>query len=113
MHRSRAQTFDDLVLGAVERLEPAWGKDLDEVDIVVVDLPPPLPAGAMSEQRQVPLGRAIPKTAHHRARLVVYRRPIELRGGDELAELVYAVVVEEVAELLARSPEEIDPDYDR
>lgn len=113
LHRSAAQTFDDLVLGAVERLEPAWGKDLDEVDIVVVDIPPPLPVGLPSEQRRVPLGRAIPKTPGHRARLVFYRRPLELRGGDRLAEVVGAVVVEQVAELLGRSPEEIDPHYER
>jgi predicted Zn-dependent protease with MMP-like domain len=47
------------------------------------------------------------------ARIVVYRRPVETRahGGDELAELVQDVVTEQVADLLGRSPEEIDPDY--
>jgi hypothetical protein len=43
------------------------------------------------------------------ARLVVYRRPVEARADDDLPRLVHEVVVEQVAALLARSPEEIDP----
>jgi hypothetical protein len=45
--------------------------------------------------------------------VVVFRRPLELRaeGPGDLAALVHAVVVEQVAELLGRSPEEVDPRY--
>jgi hypothetical protein len=45
---------------------------------------------------------------------VLFRRPIELRCDDraELAALVLTVLVEQVSELLGRSPEEIDPRYD-
>jgi predicted Zn-dependent protease with MMP-like domain len=46
--------------------------------------------------------------------VVVYRRPVEARAidDDDLADLVRDVVVEQVAHLLARTPEEIDPGYD-
>ena len=115
LHRTRAETFDDLVLACVERLEPAWGEALADVDVVVLDVPPPqpaargLPGDATSDP--VPLGRAVPRHGTHRARLVLYRRPIELRADDRLPELVAEVVVEQVAALLGRRPEEIDPRY--
>ena len=46
------------------------------------------------------------------ARVVVYRRPVTSRAADEeeLADLVRRVVVEQVALMLGRRPEEIDPD---
>jgi hypothetical protein len=47
-------------------------------------------------------------------RLVVFRRPIELRAETtaDLSALVLTVLVEQVSELLGRPPEEIDPRYD-
>ena len=47
----------------------------------------------------------------HPARIVVYRRPLEIRAADrdDLADLVRDVVVDQVAVLLGRDPEEIDP----
>jgi predicted Zn-dependent protease with MMP-like domain len=47
-------------------------------------------------------------------RLVVFRRPIEARAETtaDLGALVLTVLVEQVSELLGRSPEEIDPRYD-
>ena len=46
------------------------------------------------------------------SRIVIYRRPVASRaqGDDELTELVRRVVVEQVALMLGRSPEEIDPE---
>ena len=42
---------------------------------------------------------------------MVYRRPLEIRAHDrdDLADLVRDVVVDQVAVLLGRDPEEIDP----
>lgn len=44
-------------------------------------------------------------------RIVLYRRPITSRSADdaELAGLIRRVVVEQVALMLGRRPEEIDP----
>jgi hypothetical protein len=46
---------------------------------------------------------------------VIFRRPVEARGGDDdrdLAKLVRELVVEEVAGLLGISPDQVDPDED-
>ncbi|WP_448629927.1 metallopeptidase family protein [Cellulomonas soli] len=61
----------------------------------------------------MPLGRYFPADAGLPARIVLYRRPVESRATDpgDLAELVRDVVVEQVAHMLGRSPEDIDPDY--
>ncbi len=60
----------------------------------------------------VPLASVI--RGHELVRLVVFRRPIELRvtAEEDLAALVLTVVVEQVAELLGRPPHEIDPRYE-
>jgi hypothetical protein len=43
----------------------------------------------------------------------VYRRPVESRALDvaDLGELVRDVVVEQVAHLLGKAPEDVDPEY--
>ncbi len=105
--RTRSQRFDSYVLDAVARLEPRWGEALADVD-VAVELVPPSDPGPW-EERVAPLGRVFPAEDGHAARLVVYRRPVEARADDDLPRLVHEVVVEQVATLLARRPEEIDP----
>ncbi len=111
--RTRAERFDDDVLDAVERLEKRWGAELAGVEFGVEDVPPSAPAPW--EEGTVPLGRYFPADAlaglSHR--IVVYRRPIETRaeGPRDLADLVRDVVVEQVAHLLSRAPEDVDPEY--
>jgi predicted Zn-dependent protease with MMP-like domain len=110
-YRTRAERFDDLVLAAVERLEKRWSRQLDGAEFAVEDVPPSQPAPW--EHGGVPLGRYFPSDAGLPPRIVVYRRPVETRAvdADELEDLVRDVVVEQVAHLLARAPEEVDPDY--
>ena len=57
--------------------------------------------------------RDFPSDAGLPARIVVYRRPVESRATDalDLADLVRDVVVEQVAHLLGRSPDDVDPHY--
>ena len=54
-----------------------------------------------------------PAEAARPTRLVLFRKPIELRCEDraELSAMVLTVLVEQVSELLGRTPEEIDPGY--
>jgi predicted Zn-dependent protease with MMP-like domain len=61
----------------------------------------------------VPLGRLFPAQGTLPPRIVLYRRPIESRaeGAHEVALLVHTVVVEQVAHLLALTPEQVDPHY--
>lgn len=58
------------------------------------------------------LGRAVPAASGARARIVVHRRPIVTRADEDLPRLVHLVVVEQLAALLGRTPEEVDPDWD-
>ncbi|CAL8972182.1 hypothetical protein CELL_01225 [Cellulomonas sp. T2.31MG-18] len=110
-YRTRAELFDDLVLDAVEELERTWARQLDGTEFAVEDVPPSNPAPW--ERGGVPLGRCFPSDAGLPARIVVYRRPLEARAEDraDLAELVHDVVVEQVAHLLGRPPEDVDPGY--
>jgi predicted Zn-dependent protease with MMP-like domain len=111
-HRSRAEQFDDLVLDAVDDVERTWARQLAGTEFAVEDVPPSDPAPW--EDGGVPLGRCFPAESGQPARVVVYRRPVELRADDpdDLADLVHDVVVEQVAHLLARTPEEIDPHFE-
>ena len=104
--RSRAQTFDDLVLDAVERLERLWARELANVDFLVEDVPP-VPPGTET----IPFSR-LETDPDGRARIVVYRSPVEIRtkDPDEMALLVHETVVEEVANLLGVEPESVDPE---
>ncbi|KUF19435.1 MULTISPECIES: metallopeptidase family protein [Streptomyces] len=119
---SRAEAFTDLVQDSVERLERRWPQ-LTEIDFLVLDVPPTVTedsggAGAAPgdegwEADAVPLGGTISASDGRPARVVIYRRPVEIRtkGRDERAALVHEVVVEQVAELLGLSPESVDPRY--
>ncbi|MFE9399580.1 metallopeptidase family protein [Streptomyces flavidovirens] len=110
---SRAAAFGDLVQDSVERLERRWPQ-LAEVDFLVLDVPPA--GGGDSDAwaaESVPLGGMIAATSAHPARIVIYRRPVEIRtkSRDERAMFVHEIVVEQVAELLGLSPESVDPRY--
>ncbi|MGW0999561.1 metallopeptidase family protein [Streptomyces sp. NPDC002520] len=110
---SRAEVFADLVQDSVERLERRWPQ-LADIDFLVLDVPRPKGQGAEAwSDEPVPLGGVVPAQEGRRARVVVYRRPVEIRtkGRDERAALVHEVVVEQVAELLGLTPETVDPRY--
>ncbi|MEV6314007.1 metallopeptidase family protein [Streptomyces sp. NPDC051776] len=113
---SRAEAFIDLVHDSVDRLERRWPQ-LSDVDFIVREVPPPVsadPDGASPwEAGTVPLGRLVTAKGGRNARIVIYRRPVEIRtkSRDERALLVHEVVVEQVAELLGLAPESVDPRY--
>lgn len=110
-YRTRAERFDDHVLSSVERLERRWARLLEGAEFAVEDVPPSQPAPW--EHGGVPLGRYFPADVGMPARIVVYRRPVETRAVDDadLADLVRDVLVEQVAHLLSRAPEDVDPGY--
>jgi predicted Zn-dependent protease with MMP-like domain len=124
MARTRAQSFDDLVLEAVEAIERAVEDNerlgsarLRGVEFAVEDVPGDFNTydTDVVEDHDVPLARLIPGqpgTSGPSPRIVVYRRPLELRahGPEELGQLLRSVVVEQVANLLGVQPEEIEPE---
>jgi predicted Zn-dependent protease with MMP-like domain len=125
--QTRGERFDDLVLDAVEDLEQRWARELEGVEFAVEDVP----AVALDDDDDgvgddvvadetaggaVPLGRLLPAGVDGRGRstaprVVVYRRPLEVRAADrqDLADLVHDVVVDQVARLLGLDPDEVDP----
>ncbi len=112
---SRAEAFTDLVQDSVERLERRWPQ-LAEIDFLVLEVPPLNGSGGPGGEwrdETVPLGGTITANEGRPARVVIYRRPVEIRtkGRDERAALVHEVVVEQVADLLGLSPESVDPRY--
>ncbi len=118
LYRSRAQQFDDLVLDAVARLEPRWESELSGIEFAVQEVPDEEIQG--DDLVPVPLARVDPgetdpqaRGGAHSPRIVLYRRPLLARAEDEeeLSELIFDVVVEEVAELLGLDPDAIDPGY--
>lgn len=66
-----------------------------------------------TQEETVPLGSSVPADKEQPARILVFRRPVEIRtkNRDERAMLVHEVVVEQVAELLGLAPESVDPRY--
>ncbi|MEW1752988.1 metallopeptidase family protein [Streptomyces angustmyceticus] len=112
---TRADAFVDLVYDSRDRLERRWPQ-LSQVDFLVLEVPgtgPDEGPDAAGDEEAVPLGRVVPAAGGYRDRIVIYRRPVEIRtkGRDERALLVHDVVVEQVAELLGLAPESVDPRY--
>jgi hypothetical protein len=108
---TRSELFDDYVRESVERLERRWPQLVD-VEFAVQEVP--LPAQGEPGPDGVPLGRVIPAGQGRKSRIVVYRRPVEIRAKsrEDRAALVHEVLIEQVAELLGLSPDAIDPRYD-
>ncbi|WP_416332804.1 metallopeptidase family protein [Amycolatopsis echigonensis] len=119
---SRAERFDALVLDALEPIEARWRHELTKLDVAVDDVPEvPLdgraPADGVLHDGAVPLSRLVPAGVDRsglptRARIVLYRRPLEARAKDpsELADLVHDVLVEQVAGYLGVEPDVIEGD---
>ena len=110
--RTRAEIFDDLVLDTVESLERRYSRELADVEFAVEDVPPDLNVydSDVLEDGEVPLARLLPSGGSATpARIVLYRRPLELRAQhrDDLADLVHDVIIEQVANLLGLDPDDI------
>ena len=104
---SPAAAFDDVVAAAVERLRGHLPGDLDAVEFGVEETPL-LPADWAGP---VPLGTHRAGGRAGTARVVLYRLPVtqRVRGRVETAALVLDVLVEELADLLGRDPDDVDP----
>lgn len=110
-YRTRADVFDDLVRDGAERLEKRLGKRLGNVEFAAEDIPPSDPT---PWERGVPLGRVFPANLGQPTRVVLYRRALEMRAEpSDLQALVRDVLAEQVAAILGRSPEDVDPGYGR
>ena len=104
----RSDRFGDLVVAAVDRLEPGWGSRLAAVDVEIYDVP-----DVGTDLDDVPLAAHRHATGSRTATVVLYRRPVELRAPEHLArvDLVRDLVAEQLAEVLGIRPA-ADPAYD-
>lgn len=124
LSRTRRELFDDLVLDAVEHLEGRWSAELSRIEFAVEDVPivedngldDPMHGSDVVEDGDVPLSRILPEEVDGTGRrtpprIVLYRRPLEVRARNrqELGDLVHDIVVEQLANLLGRDPDDIDP----
>jgi predicted Zn-dependent protease with MMP-like domain len=120
LYRTRSEQFDDIVLDAVARLEPRWEAELAGVEFAVQEVPE---ADELADDvGEIPFARVVPGSPERSdparpatpTRIVVYRRPLMDRAesDDDLRDLVYDVVVEELAQVLGIDPDSIDPNYD-
>lgn len=123
--RTRGQQFDRLVLEAFAPLESRWHDQLTNLDIAVDDVPKIRPLNPDSvtwpdevvADGPVPLSRLIPAGVDRygqatRARIVIFRKPLELRAGDpdDLVDLLREVLVQQIATYLGVDPDVIDPE---
>jgi predicted Zn-dependent protease with MMP-like domain len=122
--KTRAERFDAMVLEALEPIEQRWGSELTDLDLAVDDVPEVDETspdevvwgqGVLADIG-VPLAQLVPAGVDpdgmpSRARIVLYRRPLEARaksGDEDLADLLHEVLVEQVAEYLNIEPDAVD-----
>lgn len=98
--------FDELVLTLVAALTARWPVELADVEFATEDLPPP--PGEWSDGAGT-FSCLIRSHGHTPARVVVFRRPVELRAKTRLERLalVNEVLFEHVADLLGRDPQDL------
>lgn len=123
--RTRTQAFDAAVLDAYAPIQNAFSQQLTGLDLAVDTVPRMrlrsdmtiLPDEIIADG-PVPLGRIVPagvdsKGRPTRARLVIFRMPIEQRcaNDDERSDLLSTVLTALVANYLNVDPEDIDPRF--
>lgn len=121
--RSRSERFDAIVLEALEPIDERWHVELYGLDVAVDEVPEITDCDPQTvtwgsdvvEDGNIPLARLVPAGVDHaglptRARIVLYRRPLETRAQDsgDLSDLVHEILVEQVANYLGLDPDTID-----
>jgi len=120
---SRSQSFDAAVLEAFAAIDARWHDRLTDLDIAVDEIPRILPRDPESvswpedvtADGAVPLARLVPvgmdRGQATRARIVLFRRPIEARAKHEedLLDLIHEILVQQVAVHLGVDEDTIDP----
>jgi len=115
------------VLEAYEPIERRWHERLNELDVAVDEIPrisprdpdsvqwPPevVADGPIALARLIPAGVDVRGNAT-RARIVLFRKPIERRAKDslDLTDLLHEILVAQIATYLGVEPSVIDPSMD-
>ncbi|MFF5793500.1 metallopeptidase family protein [Paeniglutamicibacter sp. NPDC012692] len=112
--RTREEHFEDLLVESAERLADRWGDRVTAIDFRLMLVPnAKVLAKVQATGSRVPWATSRPGRPGRPERITVYRRPIEQACPvpAELAEFVHMAVVEQLAELWAMDPQDIDPGY--
>lgn len=109
-HRTNRERFDQIAVEVMREVEAHWA-ELAGVELAVEEIPT-VPATWASTR--IPLASFSTGTATTAPRLVLFRRPIELRaaGRADLEAMVLTVVVEQLADWLGVPPEQVHPGYE-
>lgn len=112
--RSRSEQFDEWVMESAQRLERLWGERIQDLQIVVQEIPDDL-ENMTPETLKDLLGSCSTAAPDRPAVITIYRHPVLMaaRGLMPVNELVHDVVVEQTAELMGLAPEAVDPAYGR
>lgn len=108
MSEPRSRDFDSVVTDLVGRLQRCWPTELADVEFGVEETP------WLDDDwhpDRVPLATLARARSGSPTRIVVFRWPVRrrARGSQEERRLVLDALVEQVADLLGRDPDEIDP----
>ena len=121
--RSRSERFDAIVLEALEPIDERWHEELEQLDVAIDEVPEITDCDPATvnwgndvvEDGKIPLSRLVHVGVDRaglptRARIVLYRRPLETRAQDsgDLSDLVHEVLVEQIASYLGVDPDTID-----
>ncbi len=107
------ERFDRLLDDAIGALPEALRSYLDDVELAVAEVPVVRDGDAavsLSDLRRLHPGRARRRGSSARARLTLYRRPLEARATsrDDLVDLVQLVVVQELADHFGIDDDRLD-----
>jgi len=113
-YRGRQERFDDAVMASAQRLSERWPQKIELIDFLIE----PVPSDTLINQAQavgdrIPLASSVAATASERAKIIIFRLPIEQIADSpgELLDLVHQCVVHEVSQLWVKPINEIDPSY--
>lgn len=114
-HETRRDIFLNLVKSAIEEIDERIGEkvkgSLSSIEFSVDQIPSDVEL--KNRKTSVPLGRHESAIGNKAAKVVLYRRPIELRGTDEesLERIIRDVLAENIGTLVGMNPNDVDPDY--
>jgi predicted Zn-dependent protease with MMP-like domain len=99
--------FFQCVTDAIDAIEEAVPDALHQLDIGVEEVPDVTSLWS----RHMPLAAASDADETHLTQIIVYRRPIEFRAADrdQLRQLVFAALVEQVSSVTGLSVSTLDP----
>ncbi len=110
-YRTASGMFDAMVAAQIRRLHGAWRALTKDIQFAVEDVPPSQPV--LWERNRRIMSQVFPASRGIPPRIVLYRLPLCTHVSSR-TKLQYAIrdeLVQRLAELYGRRPEEIDPDW--